>query len=80
MGRAEDPVLWSHALRVGAAIVTKEEDFALRICIEPLGPAIVWLRIGNTSRQALLDWLDPLLPRIEQSIASGEKLVEVAPL
>lgn len=40
-------------------------------------PVIVWLRIGNTSRRALLQWFEPLLPQIESLIAQGERLIEV---
>jgi predicted nuclease of predicted toxin-antitoxin system len=44
----------------------------------PTGPAIVWLRIGNTSRKALLTWFASMLPKIETALASGEKIVEVS--
>jgi hypothetical protein len=38
---------------------------------------IVWLRIGNTSRRALLAWLSPLIPQIVKMIELGERLIEV---
>jgi predicted nuclease of predicted toxin-antitoxin system len=41
------------------------------------GPAVVWLRVGNTSRRALLDWFTPLLPAILRDLQEGERLVEV---
>lgn len=40
-------------------------------------PVIVGLRIGNTSRKALIQWFEPLLPQIVQHIQQGERLVEV---
>lgn len=40
-------------------------------------PAIVWVRIGNTSNRALLDQFAPLLPKIAAALAAGEKIVEV---
>ena len=78
MTAADDSVIWNYAITVGAAIITKDEDFAIRVSVVPTGPAIVWLRIGNTSKQALLHWFAPLLPRIEAALATGESIVEVA--
>ena len=40
-------------------------------------PVIVWLRVGNTSRKALLKWFEPLLPKIESLIDQGDRLIEV---
>jgi len=77
LGNAEDSAIWQHALRVGAAILSKDEDFAIRVSIAGDGPPVVWLRVGNTGKRALLDWLTPLLPSIEAALAAGEKLVEV---
>ena len=78
MASADDSAIWKYAITVGAAIITKDEDFAIRISIVPTGPAIVWLRIGNTSNQALLSRFAPLMPKIEAALAAGENLVEVA--
>ena len=56
---AEDFVIWNHALGVDAIIVTKDEDFAERTARTAVGPVIVWLRIGNATNRALLEWLEP---------------------
>lgn len=77
LGSAKDSAIWAHALQTGAAIVTKDEDFVTRLAMEPDGPPIVWIRIGNTRKQALLQWFAPLLPTILKALASGENLVEV---
>ena len=74
---ADDRVVWDHALSVGAAIVTKDEDFALRRTMTATGPAIVWVRRGNTRRRELLDWFDPLLPKVVQLLMRGDPLVEI---
>ena len=42
-----------------------------------MAPTILWLRIGNTSRRALLEWVEPLLPKIEAMLREGERLIEV---
>jgi hypothetical protein len=35
------------------------------------------MRLGNAIRAALLQWFEPLLPQILQSIQEGNRLVEV---
>lgn len=74
---ADDTVIWAHALRKGAVIVTKDEDFAARSARETGGPVIVWLRVGNTTNWMLLAWIEPRLPGILQLLAQGSQLVEV---
>ena len=74
---APDDAIWTHAASVGAVIVTKDEDFAVRRVLQA-GPAVVWLRIGNTRRHALLARFDAEWPAILQALAQGETLVEVA--
>jgi predicted nuclease of predicted toxin-antitoxin system len=75
---AEDGVVWAHALRTGAAILSKDEDFADRSIRAAGGPVIVWLRVGNASNRALRAWLDPRLPTILEALATGRhQLIEV---
>lgn len=77
LGRADDAAVWRYAVERQAVILTKDEDFASLITLQPDGPAIVWIRIGNTGRQALLQWFEPLLPAIVEALDRGEKLIEV---
>ena len=74
---ANDDAIWQRALERGAAIITKDEDFPSRAWASRIAPSIVWLRIGNASRRALLAWLEPLLPNIEARLAQSEKVIEV---
>lgn len=74
---ADDSAIWNHALVNQAVLVTKDEDFVHRCRQGATAPVVVWLRIGNTSRQALLEWFDLILPRIEAMIEAGERLVEI---
>jgi predicted nuclease of predicted toxin-antitoxin system len=54
---ANDAEIWRYAVQEQGAIVTKDEDFAERCLYSRDQPVIVWLRIGNTSNQALERWL-----------------------
>lgn len=75
---ADDALIWAHALREGAAIVTKDEDFAGRSVRETGGPVIVWLRVGNANNRALRAWLEPRLPSVLEMLATGRhRLIEV---
>jgi predicted nuclease of predicted toxin-antitoxin system len=74
---ADDAQLWGYAVREGAAILTKDEDFAARRLRQADGPTIIWLRVGNCSRAALLRWLTPLLASIEALVEAGESVIEV---
>lgn len=74
---ADDRLIWERAAGTGAVIVTKDEDFALRRTLEATGPAVVWLRLGNTRKAALLSWLGLLLPEVLTALERGETLVEV---
>lgn len=74
---AEDAEIWRYALGLGAAIVTKDGDFATERSRLALGPTIVWLRIGNSTTPELLDWLDEAWPGIESALLSGVSVTEV---
>jgi predicted nuclease of predicted toxin-antitoxin system len=75
--QTSDSVIWNHALDRKAVIVTKDEDFASRTARGKGGPAVVWLRVGNCSNEALLRSFEPMLDGIIKSLESGEMLIEI---
>jgi predicted nuclease of predicted toxin-antitoxin system len=78
MCAASDKMIWDYALQNGAVIITKDEDFVMLANINIDSPPVVWVRVGNIGKQALLLWIEPLLASIINEIESGEKLVEIA--
>lgn len=74
---AEDSRIWDYAVKHQAVIVTKDENFVHRHRQSRIAPVVVWLRVGNTSRRALLQWFEPLVPQIVALIENGDRLVEV---
>lgn len=74
---ASDSFLWEYALQNEYVIVSKDQDFFNRMSQDPLGPAIVWLRIGNSTIRELLNWFSVYYPAIISKLEDGEKLVEV---
>jgi predicted nuclease of predicted toxin-antitoxin system len=77
LAAANDEPIWRHAAATGAVIVTKDEDFAARRVHRKGSPSVVWLRIGNASNRALLQWFEPLLPEIVARLEQGEVLIEI---
>lgn len=74
---AADRVIWQYALENDAVIVTKDEDFADMVATGRDGPAVVWVRVGNTRRAALLVWFEPLIDHIVELVSTGQRLVEL---
>jgi len=77
MESASDAQILRHAAAKGYAIITKDDDFINLVTIDPHAPPIVWVRVGNTSRRALLQWLEPLIPHIIDALTRGEKIIEL---
>ena len=78
MDSANDRLIWNYALQNEAAIITKDEDFVSLVSTGLNAPPIVWIRVGNIGKQALLGWIEPMMVRIITEIESGEKLIEIA--
>ena len=76
LAKAKDDQIRAHARETGAAIVTKDEDFAVHRILHD-GPAVVWVRIGNTRRAELLRRAETELPTIVAALERGETLVEL---
>lgn len=48
----DDSVIWDFALDYAAVLLTKDDDFPHRFHQSVHTPVVVWLRVGNVSRQA----------------------------
>jgi predicted nuclease of predicted toxin-antitoxin system len=75
---SSDREIWSKAATRGSIIVTKDEDFVTLRALQPTGPAVVWVRIGNTTRDTLIKVMSAALPAIIAALQRGEAVVEVA--
>lgn len=78
MGVVSDRTIWNYALQNKAVIVTKDEDFVSLVSANLNAPPVVWIRVGNIGKQALLNWMAPMMSRIITEIESGEKLIEIS--
>ena len=74
---APDRDLWHYALEHQALLITKDEDFSNMLVFGGAAPVIVWIRVGNTRRRALIEWFEPLIDRIVEMIQAGNSLIEL---
>lgn len=74
---ALDSDIWSHAVAVGAVIVSKDQDFAERARHPESGTQVVWIRLGNMTNVALWRALEPRFAEIVDGLEAGERLIEV---
>ena len=75
---ANDGEIWSFALQNDWVIITKDEDFQIRASVSKQYPRIVWVRVGNCSKQKLLDVFSKHWAAIKQELDTGAFLVELA--
>jgi predicted nuclease of predicted toxin-antitoxin system len=73
----DDSVIWDFALDYAAVLLTKDDNFPHRFHQSVHTPVVVWLRVGNVSRQALLRWFRPLLPQVIKIIEEENRLIEL---
>lgn len=74
---AKDREVWQAAREREAVVISKDDDFLTLVTLYPEQAQVVWIRSGNTTKQALLDWFSPLLPAVIEALQAGERLVEV---
>ena len=74
---AADEVIRGYAASLGAVIITKDDDFVVHQVLEG-GPAVVWIRIGNTRKAELLGRIETDYAIIVVALERGETLVELA--
>jgi predicted nuclease of predicted toxin-antitoxin system len=74
---AGDFQIWTYAVANTAILVTKDEDFVVIRALEAVGTPVVWVRIGNTTRRALLERFSVAWPAIVAALERGETVIEV---
>ena len=78
MEASDDRKIWQFAKDEKMVIVTKDEDFALMADHHgEAAPQVVWIRIGNCRKSALLATFDLVLPDLRRLLAEGRKVIEI---
>lgn len=77
LGQEADRALWDFAAKEGRIIVSKDEDFFfLATRPDDLG-RLLWLRLRNCRKQALLDALESVWDSIEVAFEDGQQIMEI---
>ena len=75
---ASDQTIWRRAVGLGAALVSKDEDFVtMRALTREAAPPVIWVRIGNVSRRVIIERFLALLPSIIAALERGETIIEI---
>lgn len=75
---AEDRIIWEYAKTQGFAIITKDEDFPiLADRHNDISPQVIWVRLGNCRKAALLEAFKKVLPDMRHLLDSGAQVIEL---
>ena len=77
MMEASDSKIWDLAMRESRVVITKDQDFPIRASISEQPPRLIWVRMGNTSKQSLLQVFGKAWPQIKAELNKGETLIEL---
>lgn len=78
LGGASDHAIWKAFLARKAVLITKDEDFTELARRPGARCQVVWLRVGNTTAEALWRALEPIFPNLLSALEAGERVVEIA--
>lgn len=78
MDASDDREIWELAKSERMVIVTKDEDFALMADRQAgHSPQVVWVRMGNCRKAALLATFSALLPDLRTLLKEGRGVIEI---
>jgi predicted nuclease of predicted toxin-antitoxin system len=72
-------MIWDHAIATGAVLVTKDEDVITMRALSPEdAPAVIWVRIGNVTKRALIGRFSAALPAMVAALERGETVIQLS--
>ena len=74
---ADDREIFHAARAAEAVVMTKDRDFITLLQADGPPPQVIWLRVGNSSNQALQNVLARTLTAAIQALETGEPWVEI---
>lgn len=77
LGASPDHQIWQFAKNESFAIVTMDEDFQYLSAHLGSPPQIIWVRLGNVRRTALLAAFSGVLPEMRSGLESGTPVIEI---
>lgn len=79
MDSASDDAIIEYASSGQFVIITKDEDFSIKVLMGKCDVPVVWIRLGNCRNPVLQDAFDATFDGILERLALGERLIEVHP-
>ena len=77
MMASSDSAIWDLAMSNNLVIITKDEDFQIRASVSSISPKIIWVRIGNASKKAILHFFEIKWTHIKKELNNGANLIEL---
>jgi predicted nuclease of predicted toxin-antitoxin system len=74
---ALDEQVWQVAIERAAILVTKDHDFIVARAAVEKGPAVIWVRLGNTHNETLIARFTGALESMLAAIERGDTVVEL---
>ena len=77
LGGVADADIWRFATAEGFGIVTMDEDFQHLAARYGTPPQVVWVRLGNVRKLALLAAFSAVLPELRAGLEHGTPVIEI---
>jgi len=77
-GSVSDWEIWSFATAEGFGIVTMDEDFQHLAARYGTPPQVVWVRLGNVRKTALLEAFSAVLSALRAELGNGTPVIEIS--
>lgn len=77
MERADDATIWSFASTNDLVVVRKDEDFFYLANRVGDRGRLLWIRLGNCRKDALLRAIDLAMPEVDSCFQAGQRVVEL---
>lgn len=75
---ADDRVIWKYATERNLAIISKDDDFQILANRQgSIPPQVVWVRIGNCRKVALLEAFTRIMPALQDMLSEGNAVIEI---
>ena len=77
LDEASDKEVWELATREGRVVVSKDEDFFFLAHRPEDQGALLWIRLGNCRKAALVEAFEGALDKVVAAFESGQRVVEL---
>lgn len=77
MSQAQDLDIWRYAVAHDIVVISKDQDFYFIATSPGADGRLVWVRVGNCRKQALLGTFRVRLPQIKEAFDMGSRIVEI---